>query len=729
MKACFQLLMAMSVLITLNVNANETDEVIVTASFIDQKISEIENPLHVVDGDDVAENSTQSLGESLDGLLGVSSTDYGPAVGQPIIRGMSGNRVKILNNGMVVRDLSGIGGDHINDVDLNDIQQIEVVRGPSSLLYSNGTMGGIINIVDNTIPKKDLESLDLKVGAENQSVNDGDSHNLSFANNLGGINLTLAYKDSKFGDFDIPSGAIIHIEGEHEEEDHEEEHDENPGFLANSDYESEALRFGLSKVAEWGYIGASYTSVESLYGIPFHGEEHEDEHEEEGHEEEGHEEEEHEGERIFSTTDTDVFNVEGSYSFSDSFVNKADFYFRDTDSSLTEQHDEEAHEDEHEGHSEGPTLFKNDAKEYGMTFDIGNEIVSQKIAIKSADEAMSIIGSEAFMNPTDSDELSIGYYLSAPLNVFHLDFGVRHDKVSRKGSVTHREEEGHEEGHEDEHEDEHEDDIDYFNRDINSTSYALSISNDLNDFTSINLGLSYLERAPSAVELFVNGPHLATGRLEVGNTNLKAEESNNFDLTLKYENSGLFASLTLFQNNIDNYIYLLDETEEEHEEHEDEHEHEHEGLILANYMQKNAEMDGYEMEIGKAFGFYRGELLVSFGFDSVSAKFSDGSNIPRIAPERSIYKITYSEEDLKILLSYKDISEQDDVGLGETSTAGYDMLDMRVTKAIEAGNGTLNISVFGSNLLDEVARNHSSFVKNEVPLAGRSYGAKFTYKF
>jgi iron complex outermembrane receptor protein len=146
-------------------------------------------------------------------------------------------------------------------------------------------------------------------------------------------------------------------------------------------------------------------------------------------------------------------------------------------------------------------------------------------------------------------------------------------------------------------------------------------------------------------------------------------------------------------------------------------------------MQKNAEMDGYELEIGNTFGFYRGELLVSFGFDSVSAEFSDGSNIPRIAPERSIYKITYSEEDLKILLSYKDIGEQDDVGLGETSTAGYDMLDMRVTKTIEAGNGTLNISVFGSNLLDEVARNHSSFVKNEVPLAGRSYGAKFTYKF
>ena len=742
MKACFQLLMAMSVLIALNVNAKETDEVVVTASYIDRNLSEIENPLHLVDGDKISENLSQSLGESLDELLGVSSTDYGPAVGQPVIRGMSGNRIKVLNNGMVVRDLSGIGGDHINDVDLNDIQQIEVVRGPSSLLYSNGTIGGIINIVDNTIPKTDIEAFDLKVGAESQSVNDGDSYNLSFANNLGGVNLTFAYKDSKFGNFDIPSGAIIHTEEEHEEEghedEHEDEHEENPSFLANSDYGSESSRIGLSKTADWGYIGASYGSVESLYGIPFHGEEHEDEHEE-GHEEEEHEEEEHEGERIFTTTDTDIFNVEGSYSFRDSFINKADFYFRDTDSSLTEQHDEEAHEDEHEdehedkhedehedeheGHSEGPTLFKNDAKEYGITFDLGSRSFTQKMAVKFADEKMSIMGEEALMNPTDSDELSIGYYVSAGLDLFHLDFGIRHDKVSRNGSVTHREEDHHEdEGHADEHE---EAEIDYFDRDISSTSYAFSLSNDLNDFTSINLGLSYLERAPSVVELFINGPHLATGRLEVGNTNLKQEEANNIDLTLSYENNDLFASLTFFRNDIDNYIYLLDETEEEHEEHEDEHE----GLILANYFQKDAQMQGYEFEIGKTFGFYQGQLMVSFGLDSVSAEFSDGLNIPRITPQRNIYKLAYSEEDLKILLSYKDVDNQDDIGVGETATAGYEMLDMRITKVFSTGKGSLNVSVFGTNLLDEVARNHSSFVKNEVPLAGRSYGAKFTYKF
>ena len=102
------------------------------------------------------------MGDAIDSYLGVSIADYGAAVGQPIIRGMSGPRVKILKNGMVNRDVSGLGVDHLNDVDLNDISQIEIVKGPSSLLYANGTIGGIINVVDNTITSKEFEKTGIK---------------------------------------------------------------------------------------------------------------------------------------------------------------------------------------------------------------------------------------------------------------------------------------------------------------------------------------------------------------------------------------------------------------------------------------------------------------------------------------------------------------------------------------------------------------------------------------
>jgi iron complex outermembrane receptor protein len=104
--------------------ANEIEEVVITSSLIDRTLSDLENPLHVVSGDDISATASQSLGESLDGLLGVSSADYGSGVGQPFIRGMSGSRVKILNNGMVVRDVAGIGADHVNDVDLNNMVQL-----------------------------------------------------------------------------------------------------------------------------------------------------------------------------------------------------------------------------------------------------------------------------------------------------------------------------------------------------------------------------------------------------------------------------------------------------------------------------------------------------------------------------------------------------------------------------------------------------------------------------
>ena len=732
-----------SALLSVNALANVLEEVIVTSSLIDQTLSDIENPLHVVSGDDISATASQSLGESIDGLLGVSSADYGSGVGQPIIRGMSGNRVKILNNGMVVRDVAGIGADHVNDVDLNNIQQIEIVRGPSSLLYANGTIGGIINIVDSTIAREDFTESELKLGLEAQSVNDGDSHNLSYQNNLGGLNFSLAYKDSQFDNFDVPTGAILHGEDhddEHEDEhegEHEDEHEEEVGFLSNSDFENNALRLGVSKAGDWGYFGVSVNSVESIYGIPFHGDEHGEEHEGEEHEGEEHEGEEHgdehEGERIFSTTDSEVVNVEGAYIVSNSWLKKVNYFIRDSDYSLTEQHAEEEHEgEEHEGeehgdeeHAEGPTVFSNESREYGAIFDLSNDDLLQKISLNFVDEDMSIVGEEAFMNPTASEEMTLGYYLSKQVDSFHLDLGIRHDRTSRKGSVSHEEEhDEHEEEQHDEHEEEqHEEEMDYFSNDYNATSFAMSLSKDLNENFDLNITAGMVERTPSAVELFMNGPHLATGRLEIGNTDLESEKSANFDATLSYEYEGVFGTFTLFKNDVNNYIYLQDETEEAHEEHDDEDDHG--GLIKANYLQQDAQFVGYELQLGTVIELGDGDLTLSFGRDSVAGEFRDDSNIPRMTPDRNIYGISYAKNSLELKLDLKDVESQRDIGSNETVTSGFSMLNFSAVKTFTFGQKqTATVSLFAKNLLDEVARNHSSFVKDEVPLPGRNLGIK-----
>ena len=685
--------------------AQDLEEVVVTASLVDS--SEITNPLYVIDGDDINDDATTSLGEAIDSYLGVSIADYGSAVGQPIIRGMSGPRVKILKNGMVNRDVSGLGADHLNDVDLNNIEQIEIVKGPSSLLYANGTIGGIINVVDDCVAPNNFDKPEFFVALENQSVNDGDTKAVNYKNNINGFNVNIGYKESKFGNFDVPNGALIH-----EEEDHDE-HEENLGYINNSDYAVEATKFGISKVGDWGYFGFSLDSLQSVYGIPFHG----DEHEEEGHDEDGDdhgdEEEEHEEERIFSTTDSESFTIKGLYNVNGNLINSISYNYRDTDYSLVEAHAEEEGHDEHEeeDHEEhAPTLFKTDSSEYGVIFDISNDNMTQKIALNLVDESSSIVGEEAFMNPAKNEEFTLGYYASKDLEAFKVDFGLRLDQIDRTGSVT----------------DEDHGDVDYYSIDDTTNSFAVSLGRELSDTLDMSIGYASVERLPSVIELFMNGPHLATGRLETGNPNLKSETSNNFDITFNFDNGDYYGVASFYINDVDNYITLMDEDDD----HGDEHGDEHGNLIHANYVQENAEFDGYEFEFGRILSLGSGELTLSFGRDVVNAKFSDGHYVPRINPSRNIYSLAYTQDDLVFRLSMKDVDKQNDFGEGETATDGYQMLDTRLTKSFDmSGKSKLSVSLFGKNLLDEAARNHASFVKNEVPLPGRNYGIKFNLTY
>ena len=728
-----------------NVTSEQVIEetVVVTSALVDT--SSIDQPLYVIDGSEILDGATTSLGEAIDGYLGISIADYGSGVGQPIIRGMSGSRVKILKNGMVNRDVSFLGADHLNDLDLNDINQIEIVKGPSSLLYANGSIGGIINVVDDCIAQMDFDGAEFAAGYESQSVNDGNTEYFNYKNNINGFNFNFGFKNTEFGNYEIPHGAVLHEEDH--DEDHGDEHgDEHMGYLENTDYLSEATKFGVSKTGDWGYFGISVDNIESIYGIPFHGDEHGDEdhgdeHGDEGHDdEEGHDE--HEGERIFSTTDSESLTLKGSYNVNGALVNKVDYTFRSSDYSLTEahaeEHDDEDHGDEHGDEDHGdeheehaPTVFLNDSKEYGAIFDVSKDDLSRKISFNFVDEDTSIFGEEAFMNPANSREITLGYFMSKEFDAYSVDFGLRLDQIGRTGSVS------HEDG-----------DNENFNIEDTTSSFALNIGRNLNDNLEMTLGFASVERLPSVIELFMNGPHLATGRFEVGDPNLKSETSNNFDITFNYEKDNYYAYASFFINDVDNYIALMDEDEDHHDDHDDDHgdddhgdddhgdddhgddDHGHGNLIHANYMQENAEFDGYEIEIGRTVELGSGELTLSYGRDVVNAQFSDGHNVPRINPARNIYSLSYKQNDLIFKLHLKDVEKQNDFGEGESATEGYQMLDSRLTKTFSPGGKTvLKVSIFGNNLLDEVARNHSSFVKDEVPLPGRNYGVKFNLTF
>ena len=214
----YYLALIVSALLTINIFAEDVEEVVVTSSLTKQTVSDLKDPLHVLDGDDIKAGGIQSLGETLDELLGVHTADFGAAVGQPVIRGMSGSRVRVLENGVVVRDVAALGPDHINDVNLLNSQQIEVVKGPSSLLYANGGAGGVINVVDNSIATTNITERVMSLGVETQSVNNGEAVDFSYENNISGFNVTFVASDSMFEDFVVPAGAVY--PDEHHDDDH-----------------------------------------------------------------------------------------------------------------------------------------------------------------------------------------------------------------------------------------------------------------------------------------------------------------------------------------------------------------------------------------------------------------------------------------------------------------------------------------------------------------------------
>ena len=685
MKKYLYSLVILSAMIINSVFANDIEDVLVTSSILGAE-SQIENPVHIISEEDLNKSGTHSLGEAIDGLLGVTNTDFGSAVGQPVIRGLSGPRIKVLENGLINRDVSGIGADHPIDIDLNNIQQVEIIRGPSSLLYSNGALGGIVNVVDNTITKTDFSDQEVKLGVEHNSVNDGDVHNISFADNIEGYNVSFAYKHADFNNFEVPDEAVIH------DEDEDDGDEPELNFLENSDIKTKAYKTGFSKVEDWGYFGLSFKNIENVYGIPFHGEHHDDDDGDDGGNGDG---DDHEEERIQSTTDSDTINIKGSYKISNNLINQIDYFYSDTDYTLQELHIG--------GEEDGNfTNFLNDAQEIGAIFDISNDTLTRKIVVRSMDEDTSILGGEAFMENVDSEETSFGFFINRNFDAMDLDLVIRRDEVSRKSIFNTV-------------------DVD---RDFDSFSYLIGFGLDINEMTDLSLSFGTVERAPSSVELFMNGAHKAVQRFEVGDINLEAEESRNIDLDLNFDNGIYYGTFNLYRNTVNNYIYREDTVDALGNPIIDNVGPDASELVIANFVQKNAALEGYELQFGTSFDFLNGALALSAGRDYVKATFEDNTYIPRMVPARNIYSISYAEDSLSVDIDLTDVKAQNDIS--DDVTAGFDMLDLSIGKTLAMeGVEELKVILFANNLLDEKARNHSSTVKNEVPLPGRNIGISF----
>ena len=272
---------------------HELEEVVVQATPLDRDLMELSQSATVLAGEDLRREVSNNIGETLTRQAGLANASFGQNVGRPVIRGFQGQRVGLLLNNMSASDASAVSQDHSVSIEPFLADQVEVLRGPATLLYGSGSIGGVVNIVSHTIPQEIPED-----GFEGRALGQVDSAaNQRFAAgrvDFGGSSFAF-HADAFYrrtDDYEIPGRAELYPEEEHDE--HEEHEDEEAsGILENSFLDNEGGSLGASWIGERWRAGLSWTTYDSDYGIPGAHHQHEEQDAEE-HEEEGHEGEEEE---------------------------------------------------------------------------------------------------------------------------------------------------------------------------------------------------------------------------------------------------------------------------------------------------------------------------------------------------------------------------------------------------------------------------------------------------
>ena len=677
---------------------NEYEVIVINASPLDKTALESAQPVNIISGDALKQLHAHSLGETLALEPGINNTHFANVAGSPIIRGLGGPRVKITQNGLDTGDVSRGSPDHAVTTETSTAKQIEVLRGPATLLYGSGAIGGVINVVDNRIPSEPVYGLqgNANVSLSNNNDNKEGSYDLQIGNGKWAL-----YTDAfirRADDYETPS--FMNDEGE--VVDHVE----------NTFVDAEGGTVGGSYQFDDGFFGVSYQGLYQEYGIPGHAQgvlEHEDEHgEEENHVEES---------GPYAHLEQERIQLAGQWRNPFSGFNRLDFR-----GALTDYQHQEIEE------NFVSTQFENKQKEIRL---IGQhkEIAGWEGAVgwqwDISDKAA--FGEEAFTPNTSRRTQGLFWVVEQEFGAHHVDLGVRHERTSLSSD---------------------EQKLDTFDATSASAGYLYHFS----DHTSVSFNLSHAERAPAANEVFANGNHFATRTYELGlayelheeeggeyhieasDTAVSTETSNNIDVGFHYENDSFHANANVFYNRVDDFIYddftgLNSEQihgDEGHDEHEGEHEHE-EALQVVQFSQVDAELYGYELELD----WQLNDQWSVHGFsDYTRAKQRAGDNLPRIPAQRVGTELRYQAVSWDGSLGYTRYLEQDKTALNETTTDAYGLLNARVNLYPDwLANYGATLYLKGENLTNQLGFVHSSFLKEDAPVTGRRFQAGVSISF
>ena len=659
-------------------------EMTVTASPGARAGDELVRAVSVLDGAELLAALEPTLGETLAKQPGVSTTYFGPGASRPVIRGQGGDRIRVLDNGLGTGDVSTTSPDHAVALDPLLAERIEIVRGPATLLYGSGAVGGVVNVLDDSIPdylpeERLTGALTLRGG----TAADERAGAVELAGALGRFAWHADLSRRESDDVEIPgfaeSAALRAAEAAEAGEDDGGEEEQAFGVLPNSAVETEGGRFGLSWIGDQGFLGVSYARFDTLYGVPGHAHEHH-----EGGEHEGEEEEEEGPVRIDLAQER--FDLRGEWSLTSGLLRGLKLRLGRVDYEHVEL----------EGDEIG-TRFATDSREARLEAShrpFGP--LTGAWGVQWSAREFTAIGEEAFVPANDSSSRALFAFEEVASGPLTWQFGARFEEVDYDVA-----------------------DPALPDRAFSGLSGSAGVVWKLRESLSLTASLSRSVTMPNAEALYSNGAHVATRVFEIGDPALAEETSLNAEIGVRGEAGRFRGELTLFRNEVDDFIYESFTGAEL------------DGLPVVAFLQDDAEFTGFEAAAHvELFHEAESHLELDLSVDAVRAELAvSGEPLPRIPPLRYGAGLTWRSDRWSASADVRRVEAQDRVAPFESGTDGYTLVGASLGWRFFVGDTVHDLLLSGVNLGDEEARVHASYVKDLAPLPGRDLRLTYRVRF
>ncbi|WP_417460937.1 TonB-dependent receptor [Kordiimonas sp.] len=693
----------------------QLEEIVVSGAFEGRKLGETILGATVMRKEEILRQLDGSIGETLRRQPGMSSTFFGPGASRPIIRGLGGDRIRVLDAGIGSIDASSTSPDHAVAVEPALAERIEILRGTAMLMYGSSAAGGVVNVFDGRIATAVPEGgVDGGVRYGHSTVNHGNEVTGAITANIGSVgDANIVFHGDamyrKTDDYKIPGFAESEAfraleEEEHDEHEEDEEHDDHDdheehedeevfGIAENSATESKGGSAGLSFIFDNGFFGFNVRKMDSTYGVPGGHEHHHDEEHDEDEDHDDHEDE-HDDEAVTIDLDQIRYDLHGEFNGDFGWFKKAKIRFGYADYKHTEL----------EGDEIG-TVFSNEGWEGRLDLiEKGGERWNGATGIQIKRRDFSAIGEEAFVPPTVSTQYGLYSVKDFSAGAWQFEAGARYEHTKYTIEDVTSEQDG---------------------RSFDGISLSAGAGYDISDAAFVGLSLFRTERAPSTEELFSNGPHLATGAYELGDATLGLETALGLEATFNYATGPFSFVLNGFYTSYDDFIYEVATGDEEDE------------LPVFAFRVSDVALYGFEAKAELHAGTYKtsafGEidLHLDAQADLVRAELKNiagNDNLPRIPPMSALFGVEARAElfDLRTELEYS--AKQKRVTANELPTEDYMLWNAYLTVR-PFDNKNLSFEVRGSNLGNVDARQHTSFLKDLVPLPGRNVKISFQATF